>query len=77
MGKSQKRVAHSVGMTGLPERDQLPFGCMVVLLFHEPKSFHGLPIDVRSHQQEHLTRTLELGSEVPCRQSTVSSCHLS
>jgi hypothetical protein len=62
-------------MTGLHERDHLPFGCVVLLLFHEPNSFHGFPIDVRSRGQERLARTIELGGEVPCRQTTVSWCH--
>ncbi len=59
-------------MTSLHERDQLPFGCVVLLLFHEPNSFHGFTIDVRSSGQDRLARAIELGREVPCRQTTVS-----
>jgi hypothetical protein len=29
-------------MTSLHERDHSPFGCTVLLFFHEPISFHGL-----------------------------------
>ena len=58
-------------MIGLHERDQLPFGCAVVLRFHGPVSSHGLYTALRSSEQEHLARAIELGGEVPCRQTTV------
>lgn len=58
-------------MTGLHERDQLPFRCAVMLLFHGPVSSHGFHTDVRSSEQEHLARAIELGGEMPCRQNTV------
>ena len=59
-------------MTGLHERDQLLFGCAVVLLFHGPVSFHGFPTNVRSSEQGCLARAIELGCEAPCRQTTAS-----
>jgi hypothetical protein len=58
-------------MTGLHERDQLPFSCAVVLLFHGPVSSHGFHTDLRSSEQERLAGAIELGGEVQCRQTTV------
>jgi hypothetical protein len=62
-------------MTSLHERDHLPFGCTVVLLFHEPNSFHGFPIDVRASGQNRLARAIELGCEVLCRSPSPCAIH--